>query len=47
MELVLAEELFPSSLAIEERTRHWIFLFSLFDSTHLKALNAILSHKRR
>ncbi|KAG5544487.1 hypothetical protein RHGRI_017042 [Rhododendron griersonianum] len=47
MELVLAEELFPASLAIEERTRHWIFLFSLFDSPHLKALNAILSHKRR
>ncbi|KAI8550996.1 hypothetical protein RHMOL_Rhmol06G0150300 [Rhododendron molle] len=47
MELVLAEELFPASLAIEERTRHWIFLFSHFDSPHLKAFNAILSHKRR
>ncbi|KAK4391079.1 Sister chromatid cohesion protein pds5 [Sesamum angolense] len=46
MELVLAD-LFPSSLSIEERTRHWIFMFSLFKPPHLKALKTILSQKRR
>ncbi|KAK3012419.1 hypothetical protein RJ639_010650 [Escallonia herrerae] len=43
----LAEELFPASLSMEERTRHWMFLFSLFTPAHLKALNTILSQKRR
>ncbi|XP_052189555.1 sister chromatid cohesion protein PDS5 homolog B isoform X2 [Diospyros lotus] len=47
MELVLAEELFPVSLSIEEKTRQWILLFSLFNSSHLKVLNIILSQKRR
>ncbi|KAK6132309.1 hypothetical protein DH2020_033933 [Rehmannia glutinosa] len=46
MELVLAD-LFPASLSIEERTRHWIFIFSLFKPPHLKALKIILSQKRR
>ncbi|KAG8378272.1 hypothetical protein BUALT_Bualt08G0120300 [Buddleja alternifolia] len=46
MELVLAE-LFPAFLSIEERTRHWIFMFSLFKPPHLKALKIILSQKRR
>ncbi|XP_020554556.1 sister chromatid cohesion protein PDS5 homolog A [Sesamum indicum] len=46
MELVLAD-LFPSSLSIEERTQHWIFMFSLFKPSHLKALKTILSQKRR
>ncbi|KAL0314313.1 UNVERIFIED_CONTAM: Sister chromatid cohesion protein pds5 [Sesamum angustifolium] len=46
MELVLAD-LFPSSLSIEERTRHWIFMFPLFKPPHLKALKTILSQKRR
>ncbi|XP_010242780.1 PREDICTED: sister chromatid cohesion protein PDS5 homolog A isoform X2 [Nelumbo nucifera] len=47
MELVLAEDLFPASLSIEERTRHWISLFSHFAPPHIKALNSILSQKRR
>ncbi|XP_028067959.1 sister chromatid cohesion protein PDS5 homolog A isoform X5 [Camellia sinensis] len=47
MELVLAEEMFPTSLSIEDRTRHWILLFSLFEPPHLKALNSILYKKRR
>ncbi|KAK2999347.1 hypothetical protein RJ639_023355, partial [Escallonia herrerae] len=47
LEQVLAEELFPASLSMEERTRHWMFLFSLFTPAHLKALNTILSQKRR
>ncbi|KAG7980770.1 hypothetical protein I3843_05G200200 [Carya illinoinensis] len=47
MEIVLAEDLFPAPLSIEERTRHWIHLFSIFTPLHIKALNSILSQKRR
>ncbi|KAJ8563635.1 hypothetical protein K7X08_032087 [Anisodus acutangulus] len=47
MEIVLADSLFPASLSIEDRTRHWVFMFSLFTPCHLKALNAILSQKLR
>lgn len=47
MELVLAEDLFPSNLPVEERIRHWIFLFSVFTSAHLKAFSSILSQKWR
>ncbi|KAF9687215.1 hypothetical protein SADUNF_Sadunf02G0070500 [Salix dunnii] len=47
MELVIAEDLFPVFLPVEERTRHWIHLFSLFTSSHVKALICILSQKRR
>ncbi|KAJ6391648.1 hypothetical protein OIU77_025591 [Salix suchowensis] len=47
MELVIAEDLFPVFLPVEERTRHWIHLFSLFTSSHVKALISILSQKRR
>uniref|UniRef100_A0A7N0TLY4 Sister chromatid cohesion protein PDS5 homolog A n=1 Tax=Kalanchoe fedtschenkoi TaxID=63787 RepID=A0A7N0TLY4_KALFE len=47
MELLLAEELFPQSLSVKERTRHWIAMFSRFDFLHLKALNAILLQKAR
>ncbi|KAL3845532.1 hypothetical protein ACJIZ3_002935 [Penstemon smallii] len=46
MELVL-DDLFPASLSTEERTRHWISMFSLFKPPHLKALKIILSQKRR
>lgn len=47
MELVLADNLFPEHLSVEERTKHWIHMFSLFSSLHEKALNAILAQKRR
>ncbi|KAJ6939281.1 sister chromatid cohesion protein PDS5 [Populus alba x Populus x berolinensis] len=47
MELVIAEDLFPVFLPVEERTRHWIQLFSLFTSSHVKALISILSQKGR
>lgn len=47
MELVLAEDLFPAVLSVEERTQHWIHLFSLFTPLHIKALNSILSQKQR
>lgn len=47
MELVLAEDLFPASLSVEERTGHWVHIFSLFNQHHLKALKSILSQKRR
>ncbi|KAL6010732.1 hypothetical protein ACLOJK_001173 [Asimina triloba] len=47
MELVLADDLFPATLSIEERTKHWISVFSIFTTLHMKALNSILSQKRR
>ncbi|XP_058091316.1 sister chromatid cohesion protein PDS5 homolog B [Magnolia sinica] len=47
MELVLAEDLFPSTLSVEEKTKHWISLFSFFTTPHIKALNSILSQKQR
>lgn len=47
MELVLAEELFPVHLSFEERTKHWIHLFYLFNPLHVKALNTILFQKHR
>ncbi|KAJ0024548.1 hypothetical protein Pint_08187 [Pistacia integerrima] len=46
IERVLLEDLFPV-LEIEERTRHWVHLFSLFEPLHMKALNSILSQKQR
>lgn len=47
MELVFAEDLFPGHLQVEERIRHWIYMFSLFKCLHVKALKSILSLKRR
>jgi sister-chromatid-cohesion protein PDS5 len=47
MELILADDLFPDDLSVEERTNHWIHMFSLFSSCHEKALNTILIQKRR
>ncbi|TYI98544.1 hypothetical protein E1A91_D01G221900v1 [Gossypium mustelinum] len=47
IELVIVEDLFPILLPVEERTRHWIHLFSLFSPSHVKALSAILSQKKR
>ncbi|KAA3465267.1 sister chromatid cohesion protein PDS5-like protein A isoform X1 [Gossypium australe] len=47
IELVIAEDLFPILLPVEERTRHWIHLFSLFSPSHVKALSAILCQKKR
>ncbi|XP_027368350.1 sister chromatid cohesion protein PDS5 homolog A [Abrus precatorius] len=47
MEFVLADDLFPKHLSVEERTKHWIHMFSLFSSPHEKALNSILTQKRR
>ncbi|XP_043700993.1 sister chromatid cohesion protein PDS5 homolog A isoform X2 [Telopea speciosissima] len=47
MEVVLAEDLFPAALSVEERTSHWISSFSFFSPLHVKALNSILTQKRR
>ncbi|XP_019460581.1 PREDICTED: sister chromatid cohesion protein PDS5 homolog A isoform X2 [Lupinus angustifolius] len=47
MEFVLADNLFPEHLSVEERTKHWIHMFSLFSSLHEKALDTILTQKRR
>ncbi|XP_030527999.1 sister chromatid cohesion protein PDS5 homolog B isoform X3 [Rhodamnia argentea] len=46
MELLLAEDLFPD-ISLLERTMHWVHMFSLFTSMHVKALDTILSQKRR
>ncbi|OEL37949.1 hypothetical protein BAE44_0001036 [Dichanthelium oligosanthes] len=47
MELLFAEELFPSSLSPKERATHWMEFFSYFKPEHIKALNIIFSQKRR
>ncbi|RZC54499.1 hypothetical protein C5167_013360 [Papaver somniferum] len=47
MELVLADDLFPPTLSVEEKMKHWIHMFSLFTGAHTKALNTILSQKWR
>ncbi|KAF0902491.1 hypothetical protein E2562_017891, partial [Oryza meyeriana var. granulata] len=47
MELILAEELFPSSLSPKERASHWVEFFSYFKPQHIKALHIIFSQKRR
>ncbi|KAG8054616.1 hypothetical protein GUJ93_ZPchr0001g29862 [Zizania palustris] len=47
MEIILAEELFPSSLSPKERASHWVEFFSYFKSQHIKALHNIFSQKRR
>ncbi|XP_057795772.1 sister chromatid cohesion protein PDS5 homolog B [Salvia miltiorrhiza] len=46
MELVLVD-LFPACLPIEEKTKHWISIFSHFKPPHHRALKIILSQKRR
>ncbi|XP_022131924.1 sister chromatid cohesion protein PDS5 homolog A isoform X2 [Momordica charantia] len=47
MEFVLVEDLFPPHLSIEERTIHWIHLFSLFNIHHEKALRYVFLQKQR
>lgn len=56
IEDVLEKDLFPVSLSVEERIRHWLFLFSnsvpdhkngFFSSAHEKALTAVVSQKKR
>ncbi|KAL5149749.1 Sister chromatid cohesion protein PDS5 A [Glycine soja] len=47
MEFVLANDLFPEDLSVEERTNHWMHMFSLFSFPHEKALDTILTQKRR
>ncbi|KAK9758406.1 hypothetical protein RND81_01G227500 [Saponaria officinalis] len=47
LELLLATDLFSASLSGEDRMEHWIYLYSLFTPAHVKALNLILSQKRR
>ncbi|KAI3761075.1 hypothetical protein L1987_51482 [Smallanthus sonchifolius] len=56
IEHVLEEDLFPVSLSVEERIRHWLFLFShsesahkndIFTPAHEKALTAVLCQKKR
>ncbi|ESR47424.1 hypothetical protein CICLE_v10003517mg, partial [Citrus x clementina] len=44
--IISLSDLFPV-LEVEESTRHWVHLFSLFTPLHLKALNCVLSQKKR
>lgn len=46
IERILVEDLFPV-LEVEESTSHWVHLFSLFTPLHVKALNCVLSQKKR
>ncbi|KAL4183551.1 hypothetical protein AMTRI_Chr11g98840 [Amborella trichopoda] len=47
MELIFGEDLFPVSLPVEERTKHWISLFSFFQMPQKKAFESMLSQKWR
>ncbi|KAK8466806.1 hypothetical protein PHAVU_008G163350 [Phaseolus vulgaris] len=47
LEFVLSDDLFPEDLPIEERTNHWIHMFSLSRFPLEKALDIILVQKRR
>ncbi|KAL9268265.1 Sister chromatid cohesion protein PDS5 homolog B-like protein [Drosera capensis] len=47
LELLLAMDLFPLDLPVEERAQHWIFTYSFFTPVHEKAFNSILFQKRR
>ncbi|KAG9444024.1 hypothetical protein H6P81_015364 [Aristolochia fimbriata] len=47
MELVFAEDLFPATLSVEGRVKHWISFFQYFSMTHMKVLNSILTQKMR
>ncbi|GAB2260584.1 hypothetical protein Droror1_Dr00011439 [Drosera rotundifolia] len=47
LELLLAMDLFPLDLTVEERAQHWIFMYSFFTPVHEKAFNSILFQKRR
>ncbi|GLJ40362.1 hypothetical protein SUGI_0830400 [Cryptomeria japonica] len=47
MELIFAEDLFPVQLPVDERTHHWIAMFSVFCPSDIRALEHILSQKQR
>lgn len=47
MELVFLEDLFPVQITVDERTQHWILMFSVFCPTDIKALERIFSQKKR
>ncbi|KAJ7523458.1 hypothetical protein O6H91_18G050900 [Diphasiastrum complanatum] len=47
IEIVLTDELFHSELPVEERVKHWIAMFSNFDKNDKKALERVLSQKKR
>lgn len=40
-------DLFPACVSTEEKTKHWIYIFSHFKPPHHKALKTILGQKRR
>ncbi|XP_021759751.1 sister chromatid cohesion protein PDS5 homolog A-like isoform X2 [Chenopodium quinoa] len=47
LELLLAVDFFPASLPVDDKLKHWIYLYSIFTSAHVNALNLILCQKRR
>ncbi|XP_068663367.1 sister chromatid cohesion protein PDS5 homolog B isoform X2 [Aristolochia californica] len=47
MDLVLAEDLFPATISVAGRIKHWISFFQYFSLPHMKVLNAILTQKKR
>ncbi|XP_074573683.1 sister chromatid cohesion protein PDS5 homolog B [Curcuma longa] len=47
LEQILADGMFPASLSVKERIKHWIAFFSMLKSPHRKALKSILHKKWR
>ncbi|XP_078443131.1 binding protein isoform X2 [Wolffia australiana] len=47
IELILCVSLFPPEFTVKERAKHWVKIFSGFDKTEVKALEQILTQKRR
>ncbi|WOL16058.1 sister chromatid cohesion protein [Canna indica] len=45
IDLVFAEDLFPPSLSVKEKTKHWVAFFSLFKMPHIEALKSVLCRK--
>ncbi|KAG6507208.1 hypothetical protein ZIOFF_032549 [Zingiber officinale] len=47
LEQILADGMFPASLSVKERIKHWITFFSMLKLPHRKALKSILHKKWR
>ncbi|XP_011002359.1 PREDICTED: sister chromatid cohesion protein PDS5 homolog A-B-like isoform X2 [Populus euphratica] len=47
IEFVLCGSLFPTECAAEDRSKHWVRVFSVLDKVEVKALEKILEQKQR
>eukprot|EP00258_Populus_trichocarpa_P043092 XP_024459111.1 sister chromatid cohesion protein PDS5 homolog A [Populus trichocarpa] len=47
IEFVLCGSLFPTECAAEDRSKHWVSVFSVLDKVEVKALEKILEQKQR